>query len=137
MCSGLCSSSGLSPPLRVRSPREQGTMPTCSPPSHHLGHSPGIPSGPWPASRVCVGLFLVHPLKDRMCHGMHIPKPKEWPRGGCLGVCKWSLDVWAGGLRPTVERKGTRSEERKGIVHGPGTRALCNTMFGHRTWPST
>lgn len=29
--------------------------------------------------------------------------------------------------------KGIESEERKGIVHWPGTRVLFNVMFGHRT----
>lgn len=30
-----------------------------------------------------------------------------------------------------MEWKGTRSEERKGIVCGPETRAVCSIMFGH------
>lgn len=65
-----------------------------------------------------------------MCHGMLIPRPKEWPRGGCL-VCKgawtcgWEFEVQCGW-------KGIRSEERKGKVCGPETRAVCSIMFGHR-----
>lgn len=40
--------------------------------------------------------------------------------------------MWAGSLRFIVEWKGTRSEERKGIVCRPETRAVYSIMFGLR-----
>ena len=113
-------------PYRVRTPRDQGAMPTRRPPSHHLDGVLKFPS----VLSLLLGSVWVSPwvLGSTHCATACIPLS---PKCGYLEVCKWSLGMWAGSLRPGGDREVRRE---RGIFHGLAGRALCSIMIGHRTF---
>ena len=113
-------------PYRVRTPRDQGAMPTRRPPSHHLDGVLKFPS----VLSLLLGSVWVSPwvLGSTDCATACIPLS---PKCGYLEMCKWSLGMWAGSLRPGGDQEVRRE---RGIFHGLAGRALCSIMIGHRTF---